>query len=493
MCGTEVVVAVVLLLCILSTIMPVIFGPGYPTGSFETSLRGQDSPRPNRNVLHKGCSGHLHGHGVKKERASRTPEFKFSKDCCHDHVDNSSSDEGTLVTSTPQPQQRRSQSSEYSRLITTPPVSSRRSTSASNSAVAQRLFSSPTKTFTAKLRAERTASDGVKMASDLQKAALNYSTSSLPRRMKRTNKSEEDSGNFSSSEENTELNIVDLVTPSVNKQNLIHGTSDDELSMEELRKKQRQQRRERTQQHRNGGSRRESPSPVKRGSCPQQEDSSPTTASAASNNSNNNNNRGRRSSDECSDSSFSPPASPTCRSSSNKLWPRHHLLTHNPKPRARSSGGTNTVPFAFGSSTKRFFDNEKSKLHKSPSDGVQLLNQQSTPNGFFKSNANNGLNSGIGGLAGFNNNVNVLSRTLSDPKSYQRQHHHSSREKAEIAKAWLKFKEDIESAMQKKPNSGYYKNLSDMMTTKMEMLSDEVRLLLPSSSSSSQTVVHSVL
>ena len=110
------------------------------------------------------------------------------------------------------------------------------------------------------------------MASDLQKAALNYSTSSLPRRMKRTNKSEEDSGNFSSSEENTELNIVDLVTPSVNKQNLIHGTSDDELSMEELRKKQRQQRRERTQQHRNGGSRRESPSPVKRGSCPQQED-----------------------------------------------------------------------------------------------------------------------------------------------------------------------------------------------------------------------------
>ena len=65
----------------------------------------------------------------------------------------------------------------------------------------------------------------------------------------------------------------------------------------------------------------------------------------------------------------------------------------------------------------------------------------------------------------------VLNRTMSDPKSYQRQH---SREKAEIAKAWLKFKEDIESAMQKKPNSGYYKNLADMMTTKMEMLSDEV-------------------
>ena len=79
--------------------MPVIFG------SFETSLRGQDSPRPDRR-LHKGCSGHLHGAGVKKERASRTPEFKFSKSCCHDEKsDNSSSDEGT--TSRPE---RRSQS-----------------------------------------------------------------------------------------------------------------------------------------------------------------------------------------------------------------------------------------------------------------------------------------------------------------------------------------------------------------------------------------------
>ena len=394
--------------------MPVIFG------SFETSLRGQDSPRVDRKGAHhhKGCSGHLHGHGVKKERASRTPEFKFSKNCCHEgeKSDNSSSDEGTLPIMQPQ-QQRRSQSSEFSRLMM--PVS-RRSTS-SNSAVAQRLFSSPTKATTAKLRAERTASDGVKMVSDLK--ALNYSTSSLPRRLKRTNKSEEDSGNFSSSEENTELNIVDLVTPSVNKQNLIHGTSDDELSMEELRKKQRQERRDYLQ-HRNGGSRRQSPSPVKRG---QQNEAG---------------NRGRRSSEEDqSDSSFSPPASPICRSSSNKMWSNK---SHIPKPRARSSG-THTVPYAFGSSTKRFLDDKlHSKLHKTPSDGVQF---------------------------GFKSPEYVLNRTMSDPKSYQRQH---SREKAEIAKAWLKFKEDIESAMQKKPNSGYYKNLADMMTTKMEMLSDEV-------------------
>ena len=94
---------------------------------------------------------------------------------------------------------------------------------------------------------------------------------------------------------------------------------------------------------------------------------------------------------------------------------------------------------------------------KSPSDGVQ-----------------NGLKSAE--LA--------LSRTYSDPKGgyyqsgvYGRQ---NSREKQEIAKAWLKFKEDIEAAMQKKPNSGYYKNLADMMTTKMESLNttDQVGKLI---------------
>ena len=121
----------------------------------------------------------------------------------------------------------------------------------------------------------------------------------------------------------------------------------------------------------------------------------------------------------------------------------------NSKPRARSS---NACAYAFGSSTKRFYDDKFPKnfpppFLKSPSDGVQ-----------------NGLKSAE--LA--------LSRTYSDPKGgyyqsgvYGRQ---NSREKQEIAKAWLKFKEDIEAAMQKKPNSGYYKNLADMMTTKMESL-----------------------
>lgn len=169
--------------------MPVVFG------SFETSLRGQDSPRGDKRVLHKGCSGHLHGHGVKKERASRTPDVKFSKNCCQNaDTGGSSSDEAA----TP----RRSQSSEYAGKSPNQHLNARRSTSASNSAVAQRLFSSPTKAVTAKYRAERTASDGFKMASDL-KAVMNggRSTNSLPRRGKKESNhrrsAEEDSGNFS--------------------------------------------------------------------------------------------------------------------------------------------------------------------------------------------------------------------------------------------------------------------------------------------------------
>jgi hypothetical protein len=399
-------------------------------GAFETSLRGHDSPRGDRRVLHKGCSGHLHGHGVKKERTSRTPEFKHSKTCCT-YNDASSSDEST--------QPRRSQSSEDTRL---PPPVTRRSNSATTNNVAQRLFSSPTMATTAKLRAERTASDGPKMASDLR--SMGFGTSCLPRRLmtNKANKSEDDSGHFSSSEDNNDFharNVVDLVSPAVNhKQNLINGTSDDELSMEELRRKQRQQRRDYLQ-HRQGGSRRQSPSPA----------SSKRVSGE---------DRGRKSSDEASDSSFSPPASPVCRSSSGKMWPKSSgITTSGGKPRAQSSGG-NSCAYAFGSSTKRFNTDEKLKglkkflpppLNKSSSDGVEK---------------------------GFKAAELALSRTFSDPKATSPYHlRHQSREKTEVTKAWLKFKEDIEAAMQKKPNRGYYKDLSDMMNTKMEMLSDEVQ------------------
>ena len=41
-------------------------------GAFEASLRGRDSPSVDRRMLHKGCSGHLHGHGVGTLRDGET-------------------------------------------------------------------------------------------------------------------------------------------------------------------------------------------------------------------------------------------------------------------------------------------------------------------------------------------------------------------------------------------------------------------------------------
>lgn len=223
------------------------------------------------------------------------------------------------------------------------------------------------------------------------------------------------------------------MTPSsVNhKQNLIHGTSDDELSIEELRRKQRQERRDYLMQ------RRESPSPVKRNSLDSSEGQK----------------RGRRSSDEASDSSYSPPASPMIfRSSSGS----HHKngKTAAGKPRAKSS---NSCAYAFGSSTKRFADDKNNFL------GGKFNGSKWTPPPLNKSGSD-GVEKKIGDLN--------LNRTYSDPHRASPYGRQNSREKQEIAKAWLKFKEDIEAAMQKKPNSGYYKNLADMMTTKMELLND---------------------
>ena len=48
----------------------------------------------------------------------------------------------------------------------------------------------------------------------------------------------------------------------------------------------------------------------------------------------------------------------------------------------------------------------------------------------------------------------------------------------EVADAWLRFKDDIENVLElKKPNAGFYKNLSDMMHSKMRML-DQVEFYI---------------
>ena len=70
-------------------------------GAFETSLRsgsgGQDVKGPS---LHKGCSGHSHGHCVKKERPSRD-HLVMSRSCSltpapWDQATTSSSDDNEM-------------------------------------------------------------------------------------------------------------------------------------------------------------------------------------------------------------------------------------------------------------------------------------------------------------------------------------------------------------------------------------------------------------
>ena len=453
-------------------------------GPFETSLRGGDSPSVDRKVLHKGCCGTLHGHGVKKERASR--ELPAVRRTCSNDINNSSSDESMANTpdllmmhdNRKRLVNGRSQSSDCASPRCGTPTGRR-----SNSAVAQRLYSSPTKSTTAKVRAERTASDGRAMSLEVQRLHRSFVTatgytsmSSLPRKFKLNRvggtqsadpEHEHDSGHFSSDTEGPSsrhhFGFVDgLAASEKRKQSIILGVSDDELSMEELRQKQRRERRDYLQQRHNSPrgmtTRKESPSP---GPKKRMED------------------RGRRSSDDYSegDSSSSPPATPSpliTRSISSH--PRSGRGEANVARRTASSGSKKVKGgggYAFGSSVSRFSSDKKNgspakkkplpaPLNKSSSDGVQNAYPPGQPSYQAQQLTQQ--------------HQQQLSRTSSDPRvSSQRSADHRKRENKDVvAKAWLQFKADVENALQKKPNHGFYKNLSDMMHTKMEMLTDEV-------------------
>ena len=262
--------------------MPVVLGP------FETSLRGGDSPSVDRRVLHKGCCGDVHGHGVKKERSGKEKP-KATRSCSH--PGESSSDESYLFHHSPPPPDllmsgnnrrlkigsisSRSQSSDCTPLRVGYGKSFANVNKRSSSAVvAQRLFSSPTKATTAKVRAERTASDGRAMSMEVQKMTnrgqQHKSLSYLPRKVKITKSIEEpDSGHFSSDTEPINHRFLPTIPSSEQRrQSLISGMSDDELSMEELRLKQRRERRDYLQlrQHspktNSGSMRKQSPSPA---------------------------------------------------------------------------------------------------------------------------------------------------------------------------------------------------------------------------------------
>ena len=226
---------------------------------------------------------------------------------------------------------------------------------------------SPTKATTAKLRAERTVSDGRKMSAEMQKISGSLSTSNLPKRVggeseeghSKGDPADHDSGHFSS----------DAESPG-RPPNLHQATSDDELSMEELRRRQRKERRDYLQRH----------SPIK-GSSSRKQSPSPGPRYLGE--------RGRRSSDEgTSDtSSISPPPTPspkTPRSTSSRPWgPSTGLNLSN--RRAKSSGnwpkklqlGAKTCAYAFGSSQKRFFDDGS----VSPSPSGTFPTQNTSPEG----------------------------------------------------------------------------------------------------------------
>ena len=248
-------------------------------GAFEASLRGRDSPSVDRKMLHKGCSGHLHGHGVKKERSVR--DIPAVTRHAHHH-DTSSSDESDLhliarKRQIPAAVCARSQSSDChlngsaaaGNIVAGHTVAKR----SSSAVVAQRLYSSPTKATTAKLRAERAVSDSRKMTAEMKRlsdksallsaaASMSFaggaggssSASNLARprwsnRLMLDEANDPDSGHFSSSdtEAGAGMHFVRSMmtpTPEDRKKNVIHGVSDDEFSMLELRKRQRKERRD---------------------------------------------------------------------------------------------------------------------------------------------------------------------------------------------------------------------------------------------------------
>ena len=488
-------------------------------GAFEASLRGRDSPSVDRKMLHKGCSGHLHGHGVKKERSVRD----IPAVARHVHQDTSSSDESDLHLIARKRQIpaicARSQSSDCHLIHNTVVAGHTVAKRSSSAVVAQRLYSSPTKATTAKQRAERAVSDSRKMTAEMKRltekagllsasmslaggGASSSSTSNLAGGGARLSRwghrlqdeaNDPDSGHFSSASDTegagaggARMHFVRSMmtpTPEERKKNVIHGVSDDEFSMLELRKRQRKERRDYVHGRSPKGSpsggpgpRKESPSPGPKRYPPQGD-------------------RGRRSSDELSSTSASPPTTPTPRSASSRPSSRegfHCGTVPGGGGRRSTSFGTTpvskrAVSYAFGSSVKRFPSSKRLNLEL-PSSLLGNKESRLAPHGRHRSaplHAGRCVNNGYASDAECHQmqqrNLS-LGRTIScDPPSRSGTVGGSGggksareRQRDVVTRAWLQFKDDVENALLRKPNhTGLYKNLTDMMHTKMEMLNDE--------------------
>lgn len=136
-------------------------------GPFEATLRGRDSPRADRKVLHKGCYGTLHGDRVKKEK-STTEVSRVRKKCS---LDSTCSEDSGYSGSGPEMFIHREDFLMYNRKVSlrsqsTDGVTERKRSQEdpsltpilprrSSSAMAQRLFTSSTRSTAAKQKEER--------------------------------------------------------------------------------------------------------------------------------------------------------------------------------------------------------------------------------------------------------------------------------------------------------------------------------------------------
>jgi hypothetical protein len=459
------------------------------SGVFETSLRSASvsDVDDRRRSLHRGCCGRTHGHGVVKERPS-IQHPKAGRSCSHEGVSRGgyeSSDEATSVATCPTPDlimaraaAGRSQSSDVGHPGS--PLVKPRSHSSSAASVAQRLYTSTTVSNSAKkTRASRAASDGRAMATEAARAGLSQGNSvgSLKKggKPRPSMHHEGDSGHFSSAEDGSEpqagggshrtrIQFVlqhDQAPPEQRRRTLITGASDDELpAIDVLRRRQRRERREQLQ-------RRYSPRSLSGGNAASTTIGTPRVgpvrvSSPSPTKGKRMVGRGRRSSEEDpylsedgGASSTSPPTTPSPmppRSTSGRLFkPFAATASSYQQPtsgsaaaaarRAASAGQRRSGPisYAFGSSVSRFHN----PLNKTFSDAssVSADDPPSSP------------------------------RSLSSGGSL---HRRSAKQRAGVEEAWLRFKEDVDAAMTRKPggSGGLYKDLSDMMHTKMEMLDD---------------------
>ncbi|CAB4059743.1 unnamed protein product [Lepeophtheirus salmonis] len=371
-------------------------------GRFETSLRGGDSPTIDRRILHKGCCGDTHGHGVKKERRSITREYPGGLESSSDESWNNNRQPDLILSSH---KKARSHSMGWNSGTERHSGSSRRSNSTAAVLVSERLFSSPTKATTAKVRAERSASDGRGMQAIIE----SYSSNSLPRRVEITydnsDGTEKRDSEEDEEEEDEEEEFLGSAGGRWKKEESDYSTSVSLLV--HLSK------------------------PLVKSLLPLQERIMVISVG-----------EDRRKKE------VNPPLQTLLHVlPSNIISPLQNYQEPNLFQKVTSVNEKNNG-YAFGSSTSRF-DNEShnNSLKKKRLMGGGDYTSSESGGGYYSKH---------------------LFRTRSDSSGVSSR---NSDSKNSVTQAWLQFKEDIESAMSRKPrqSGGFYKNLEELVSFKKKV------------------------